>query len=119
MLMISESYEADLLQLEDVMDEDQFQDILSKKSSSTKPYYTRAKILILKGLLTSGKDSRTINNNTRIIGGSYNLGTKEAEARIFIIHGTIVKLLWKGSSSQYYSTWQTLRDTISKKYKKG
>jgi hypothetical protein len=105
------NFEAFIDDLPDVMDEYQFKELLAKKSSVTRLYYNRAKNLILKGLLTSARDTRKISGNKMLLGGSYNIDCKSSESRIFLLDNGMIKLLWLGNSHDYSHAWQYTRDT--------
>jgi hypothetical protein len=103
-----------LSELQIEMSDDKFEELVSQKSDTTKPYYQRAKELIIRGLITSGKDSKLINSDKTLIGGGYKIDQKNSESRIFIVEKKgKVTLLWKGASSEYSFQWKAFRNKLA------
>jgi hypothetical protein len=101
----------DLWDLPDVLSEEEFNNkIRTFKDKTAVRYYKRAKVLIIKGLLTSGQDGIDIpeSRDECIVGGSVGF-----EARIFMLKDNWkATLLWKGPVSQYRTSYMRLRDKL-------
>ncbi|QJT08601.1 hypothetical protein [Oceanidesulfovibrio marinus] len=94
------------------MDEKEFEQLLDGKSENTTiPEYRNAKQLIIRGLLSTGRDHTIINGTQELIGGSLWRDGQYHEHRIFILEGgNAAYLIWKGPFKEFSQNWRKCRD---------
>jgi len=97
-----------------IMTEEQFENLLAEKSENTAKYLKKAKVLIIRGLLTGCTDRRGLGGRREIIGGNYRGAKLPVEWRIFLVENEhLAKLLWKGTDGQFRRNWMSIRDDLA------
>jgi hypothetical protein len=104
-----------LSQVQRIMTDEQFEDLLVGKSENTTiPYMRHAQNFIVRGLLSRGSERRAFGVAKEIIAGAYTANDGAKEGRIFLVENAEkATLLWKGPLKEFRANYMRIRDEFA------